>query len=765
MKVVDIEFVGAKLAQPENIRAKMKTKVGRPLNAKELNEDIKKLVQELRLFSRVEERTSISGQGVKVSLFVTENPAVGALILLGNEHFNRDEILAFIDTTEGGLADEITLQLDVNRIREEYLKGGYHFVQVKVSRPVDEFTTVIFQVTEGPEVQFEEVVFVGNKSFSKSDLLDAMPTSDEGGFLFGTSYVESRFTKDMVGLQRFYRGNGFLDADVTLEDRRFSTDKEQVFLTIRVRENEPYIIRSINFEGLENINEEEIRDELKSKVGDRYEQYLKVYEDLAMIRRKYRDQAFTDANPRDATRTPAEGFEVDLVFSLVEGQRSVIGDVTIVNNTETRDKVIRRLLEDLSPGQPLNTNTLDRAKRRLIRLDYFNRENLDVLTLPITNKKFESYKNVFLNVSDTDKDSVKDIAIEVEEVDTGSIRFAAGLNSNAGLVGAITYLKTNFDPTDFPDSFDDILDAFTGGGQILELSFFPGTVETQFQASYTHPFIFDSEYEFNTVLFRRARIREGWDETRTGFNVRVGRRIGNNISANLRYRLEEIRVDDIDDDVPQVVFDYQGSRVVSSLTAGITIADLDSYASPSEGYRLLLNYEYAGLGGDLEFQKIRIDTEYYLTVHQDAENRKQTLFFEGTIGYIKEFGSTDDVPIYERLFAGGQGSVRGFEFRGIGPQTGGSPEGGKIVITGSLNYDFPLYEDILKGVVFLDTGTLANGFGDGDLSNFRVAVGFGIRLKIGFLGDRPFAVDFAFPLVKYKEDQTQIISFSFSRQF
>ncbi|MCA9323332.1 MAG: outer membrane protein assembly factor BamA [Planctomycetes bacterium] len=763
--VTAIEFVGSVSANPDSVRAKIKTRVGDPLSLEKLNEDIKTMVEGLKLFSTIEQRLSPSGDGVKVSFFVSENPVIDTIIFLGIIELDREELEQIIESREGGLANDITLALDVQRIRERYLQDGYHFIQIGYTKEVAERTTVIFKVTEGPEVGVKEVDFNGNLSFEKDELLKAMPTTDENGFLSDHPYIESEFEQDIVNLQQFYRGHGFLDAEVAIENIEFSLDKEDVVLSVRITEGTPYTVRSITLEGLERFDAEELIGKMKTKVGGRYERAFRLNEDLRALERLYHDDAYINVRAIDASVVDPVTPEVDLKIVVREGARVSVGNVEIHGNIETRDKVIRRLLDDLVPGSPFNQNALERAKSRIINLRYFEANGVSVIKGDIPLPDFENYREVFVDVRDTDREDVKDIDIEVKEIDTGSVRFAVGVNSNAGLVGAVVYRKENFDPLDFPESLDDIFDAFTGGGQTLELSFFPGIQLTQYQLAYTHPFIFDSDFEFSLQAYKRFRIRENWDEERTGFSLGLGRRFGFNIAATVRYRLEQIIVDDIDTDASQIVFDFEGERLVSSLILGVNIADLDNYNSPGEGYRLNTTYEFAGLGGDINFHRINLDGEYYLTLDTDAQDRKQILFFIGRFGYVKEHSSSFDVPIYERLFAGGQNSIRGFEFRGVGPHTHNSPDGGKVLMTGSLNYVFPLYEKMLGGVLFVDAGTLAPEFSSPELGDIRVAVGFGVRVQIDFLGPVPFAIDFGFPLVKFDDDETQIISFSLDRRF
>ncbi len=763
--VLDMEFIGAELANKQSVFAQMKTKVGQPLRRMDLNDDLKTMVQKLKLFSTISERILSRKNGVKIQFFVSENPRIGSLFFLGNLEINREELETIVDSHDGGLADDLTLKLDEQRIKEKYLKDGFHFVEVHYEKVVEKFTTVIFRIVEGPKTSIDTVNFVGNTTFEKSDLLEAMPTTDEAGFLSSQPYVEKEVQSDIVALESFYAGHGFLDAEITIVDRTFSLDKEDVTLTIRVEEHEPYIIRSITLEGMTRIDEAEFRKGMKSKVGGRYEQAFDLAKDRNLIISRYHDQAFINVRVLDRSKIPFEGHEVDVVIVVDEKQRVRVGDVRIKHNVETQDRVIRRLLDDLVPGAPFNLNTFNRAQNRIISLRYFEPASVSLIKTDITVADFDDYQNVFITVQDTEKENIKDIEIQLEEVDTGSIRFAVGINSNAGLVGAIVYRKENFDPLDFPESFGDIFDAFTGGGQTLELGFYPGINIFQMQATYTHPFIFDSEYDFNASIFRRLRRFRNWDETRTGLNFAVGRRFGFHVSAALRYRFEFVDLDNLDNDAPQIAFDFEGERLISSLTGSLRIADLNNYRHPSDGYRVDLSHEFAGLGGEVNFNKFTFNGEYYQSLHTDADDRKHILYFNGRASYVKEWGSTNNVPVYERFFAGGQGSVRGFQFRGLGPTENGNPVGGKVLLLGSLNYLFPLYEKVLGGVVFIDTGTLSPELDSDQLYDFRVAVGFGIRLKIDFLGPVPFAIDFGFPLVKEANDRTQLISFSLDRNF
>jgi outer membrane protein insertion porin family len=385
-----------------------------------------------------------------------------------------------------------------------------------------------------------------------------------------------------------------------------------------------------------------------------------------------------------------------------------------------------------------------------------------VETPEIPVQSYEIYRDAYIALRDTERGNIKDIKITVEEADTGSLRFAAGVGSNAGIVGDITYTKTNFDPFDWPDSFGDTLDAFTGGGQILVLSVQPGTVFSRWRVAWTNPRVFDSPWSVGGEIYQTFWRRENWDEERLGYALRIGRRLGEDFSANLSLRDELVDVNDIDDDAPQLVFDFEGENRVTTLTLDMRLSRLNDFLNPTDGYLLQGSLEHGGLWGDIQFNKAIVRGDYYFEVYEDDDERLHVMRLRGQAGWASEFGDTRDLPVYERFYAGGAGSLRGFKFRGVGPMDNDDPIGGKAIWTAGAEYQFPLYGELFRGVAFVDTGSVALDWSDESIFDARVSVGVGLRIIIPFLSrDRPLAIDFGIPLVDFGEDETQIISFSF----
>jgi outer membrane protein assembly factor BamA len=358
----------------------------------------------------------------------------------------------------------------------------------------------------------------------------------------------------------------------------------------------------------------------------------------------------------------------------------------------------------------------------------------------------------------TQQKAVKDILVQVKEGRTAEFMMGVGVSSNSGLLGTISFTQRNFDIFAWPGSWKSMLkpQTFKGAGQRLNISAEPGTELMRFNISWFTPYIFDLPYSLGVKGYLFNRGYDHYDETRVGTQVSVGHRFKNRWYGELSTRLENINID-VDSSAAQEVWEDRGNHTLLGFRGSLTRDRTDSRWMPTTGDRFQLSYEQV-VGTDV-FGKVGADYRIYRTVFVDALDRKHILAGRVTFGQI-----TGDAPVFEKFYAGGIGSMRGFSFRGVSPRgksrNGGSdndPIGGDMLFLAGLEYSFPLVMDKLRGVIFLDTGTVEGDFG---FSSYRASAGFGLRWTIPFFGPVPMALDFGFPLVKDSDDDTQIFSFS-----
>ncbi|MCJ7544134.1 MAG: BamA/TamA family outer membrane protein, partial [Phycisphaerae bacterium] len=397
----------------------------------------------------------------------------------------------------------------------------------------------------------------------------------------------------------------------------------------------------------------------------------------------------------------------------------------------TQDRIIRREMR-FFPEQVYNTVAVEESRKRLMETRLFTK--------------------VAITPEGT-APGVRDVAVVVEEGDTAQILLGVGVNTNSGLVGNITYIERNFDILGWPGrARPPGSPPFKGAGQRLTISVEPGVEMSEAYVDWFEPRLGDSHLSLGQRVFFFDRERESYDEQRGGYMASVGRRFPNRWYVELSGRLENVNVDDLESDAPPEVVQDEGDNFLAGPKLTFTRDRTDSRWMPTTGDRFQASYEQ--MAGDHSFGEAVVDYRCYRTVWVDALDRKHIVAGRMTMGNL--FG---DAPVFERFYGGGIGSVRGFDYRGISPRSAGTDEriGGDFLMLAGAEYTFPLVGDMLRGVVFLDTGTVEEDFG---VSAYRAAAGFGVRWVVPLLGQVPMSFDFGFPISKDSEDDTQIFSFS-----
>jgi outer membrane protein insertion porin family len=369
--------------------------------------------------------------------------------------------------------------------------------------------------------------------------------------------------------------------------------------------------------------------------------------------------------------------------------------------------------------------------------------------------------------------------VDVLEGQSGKISVGAGLSSNSGLIGQLSLEQKNFDWTAWPTSWEELISgkAFKGAGQSMLIQLEPGTELQRYRMRFEEPSLYDTIYSFANDLYYFTRERESYDEKRIGDVITLGRRFGDVWSASVSLRAEQVTIEQVEDvnndgvsqsgyfllnnagkvygpfsDSAQQILDEVGDHFIVSIKPAIVRDTTDSRVFPSDGTRFTFSWEQ--YGGDLSMSKIVSRFDWYYTLNTDLFDRKTVFVMRNEVGVI--FG---DSVFYERFYGGGTGSLRGFRFRGVGPREGGlkDPVGGDFSWVTTMEVNFPIYENMIRGVFFVDVGTVEK---DITISTIRADVGFGARVKLNFFGELPLALDFAFPISKANGDETQFLSFS-----
>ncbi len=346
-----------------------------------------------------------------------------------------------------------------------------------------------------------------------------------------------------------------------------------------------------------------------------------------------------------------------------------------------------------------------------------------------------------------------DLDIDVTEGRTGRLMFGAGVNSNNGIVGSAVLQEDNFDIMRPPRSWADIVNgyAWRGAGQSFRLEAQPGNQVSRYVASWNDPFFMRTDYNVGLSGFYFNRYYNEWTEDRLGGRISVGRLINEYWSGSLSLRLEDVDIRNIPAGAPADLTKVAGSNFLSSIGFTLSNDTRDNSFLPSQGHLLEGTVEQAF--GEFNYSRLEVNASQYFTVRERADGfGKHIVQLYGSLAW-----SGHDTPIFERYYAGGYSSFRGFAFRGVSPEKSGMKVGGNWMALGTVEYMLPLTaNDQIRMVGFTDFGTVEEDVGFDD---FRVSAGVGFRLIIPAMGPAPIAFDFAWPIVDEKTDDRRMFSF------
>ncbi|MEM9419310.1 MAG: POTRA domain-containing protein [Planctomycetota bacterium] len=758
-----ITLEGLEQIESRFVENQLRSEVGQPYDKFTVEQDVVRITN-LGFFSLVTARAEGLGDGgVNLIFDLDELPILKSVEIRGARELPVTDLLPLVQLRAGDAIDPFVIDRAKRAIVAAYETEGYFVTDVSIDQEaLENDRRLIFIVREGPRIRIRQIKFEGNQILSNDELRKQISASTWFP-VFGEKHVVNReeLKLDAARLRDYYQQRGYLEAEV---DRQITVSDNQrdAIVTFLVTEGPRWTVGQVRVEGFRGqpllFSAEQIVRHMELQPGEIFSRgqlersaanitnlYGKLgYLNTRLIRRNTNDAR---ASGIDRQFNP-ETNTVDLLVTIDEGTPSTVGKVTVRGNSLTRTKVILRELRGITPGRPFDRQGLNDTRRRLNETPLFS--------------------NAVVTVLGDENDDQRDVLVEVNERNTGSISFGATVSSDDGLLGAIDITQRNFDITDTPESLDDLISnrAFRGGGQTFNLTLQPGSDNSRYSIGLSDPFFYDTNYFFDSEAFFSDSDRDrDFDERRSGGRLGLGKRFGDIWSASVRVRAENVRITDIEEEGALDVFAVEGTNLVTGASIRIRRSTTDSALTPSIGSRTTLTVERVGaLGGDFNFTKANVSYDKFWTVAEDFLERKSILRFRVDGGYIFDEG---EAPLFERFYAGGHSTFRGFENRGMGPRgiradtltLGEDAVGGEFLLLTGLQYEFPLADQYLRGVIFTDQGTLTSD-NDINLDQWRVSVGAGIRLNVAFLSQAPFAIDFAIPLASEDFDEERSISFA-----
>jgi outer membrane protein insertion porin family len=679
----------------------------------------------------------------------SEGQIIKSIEFLGNKHFKDHVLRQRLGFELGDRLDPFLAEGGRLTIAEVYRKIGYASVEVSLDRDRMAHGNLLYKIEEGPRVQVSGIQFVGNEAYGSGTLSKIIKTTVKQWLVWPTYYTEDAVEEDVNRLRDFYYDHGFLNYKISAE-KEFSDDHSTVYITFVISEGPPYLIGEIRITGNKRYTTEQLMMKIESQMG---EVYLRptARRDATTIAQMYREQGYVDADVRQRVILGSKtGNEVVTVeFEIVEGRPFRIGRIEITGNEKLQDKAVRHVLDEygFTPGQLYNARIAPKEGggqlEKYVRMSTVSEE---VMIRPVA-------------PPDPNSDR-KDARVDVKEGMTGTIMPAVGVSSDSGLFGQLIYRQSNFDNTDYPENFWDLItmQAFRGAGQTLSVTLEPGTEYSQYSVDWVNPYWLDRPISLDLQGRSWQRYRESWDEGRLKGFVGVEERLPSGWRPSIGFRAENVRLSRMDYDVPQEIRDEDGSHEIYGLRFGLDKLDVDDRYTPSKGRAFGADYEQ--VTGDFNFGILEGHFTRYWTLHEDVIGRKTVL-----AGRVLAATIVGDAPTFEKFYAGGSMGAyafRGFEYRGVSPrglQTNvvnprrKDPIGSDWIFLAGAEVTVPLIGDNFSLLFFTDSGTVETG-------QYRVSVGTGLQILVPqFLGPAPMRFELAAPLMKDGDDRTQVFSF------
>jgi outer membrane protein insertion porin family len=565
--------------------------------------------------------------------------------------------------------DDSVIRRVAGVVKELYAEKGFQYATVtptqKAATGGPKLVHLTFNIEQGPKVKIRDVQFDGNTNVSDSDLRSQLKINKPRGFLAfiggGGTYQEAKYAEDGQAITQYLRDKGYVYAQVgqpqleVLEDSE-DGDTRWVRMRIPVDERDRYRISKFEIAGNETFRTEALMPFFKKvKVGEFF-----TYEPMGKAREKLSElygafgfmemEGYPELKPNNVNPDTGEiiaGFtgtpEVEVIWRITEGTAFKLNRLTFLGNTTTRDSVIRREMR-LVEGGVFNMEQLKFSIRRLNQLGYF--------------KPLEGDDSVKIDKT-PNAEGLVDVKLTFEEQNRNQLSFGAGVSQFEGFFGQLGFQTSNF----------------MGRGETLSVSAQKGSQARNYQLAFTEPFLFDRPITAGIDLYSRQVIYYNqFTQGSTGGNLIFGFPVASWSRFFIGYSYEQVSVDDINPNyllpgvresnpllAESLLLNSGGKRTVSKISPSISYNTINEPIFPSSGTRLTGAFDIAGLGGDTSYLRGRVEGIFYksLTSRMSVGTRIQT-------EYVRPYGETTNLPIFERLVLGGEYSIRGFDLRSVG---------------------------------------------------------------------------------------------------
>lgn len=746
-KISDIRVEGLSRTEPGTVFSHLPFRAGDDYTADKGVRAIHSLYQS-GLFRDI----SLTQDGDVLVVHVMERPAVATIETHGIKAFDKDAVeksLRDVGLAEGRIFDQATLDRADQELRRQYLARGYYGVAVSTTvTPLERNRVrITIDVDEGKASSISSIRFTGNKTFETDELMDMMQLGTPNWMSWYTKrdlYSREKLAADLETIRSFYMNQGYLDFKIDSVQVSIAPNKSDVYIAINLTEGEKYTISGVKLQGDMLGLDKDLEQLVTIQTGETYNSET-VKNVSTAITDKLATLGYAFASANASPVADADKRTVEIVYTVDPGRRAYVRRVNIIGNNRTRDDVIRREVRQYEAAW-FDSDKVKLSRDRIDRLGYFETVTAEPKPVPGT------------------RDQV-DLEVSVEERPTGSISLGAGYSTSEGIILSAGFAQNNV----------------FGTGNSVSVDVNTSDSQRTYALSVVEPYVTPEGVSRSYDIYDRRVDLDELDvadveyETR-GAGVSWGIPFTELDRVFLGGRIESTKVD-TNPNSPQRYITYKdefGENPWSlAATVGWSRDSRDNSLAPTRGIYQRLSGEFGTPVGDIEYFKMTYQYQQYIPL-----TRTWTLAFNGEIGYGDVYGDTNMYPFFKNFYAGGIGSVRGFESGSLGPKDlNGDNLGGDRMATGSIELLAPLPggDRTLRIFGFLDFGTVWGYEAyakvgdqikyrrqDMSLSDLRYSTGIGVAW-ISPLGPLKFSI--AAPLNDKDGDDVQRFQFQIGTGF
>lgn len=731
--VRDIRVEGVQRTEAGTIFSYLPVKVGERVDDERLSQAVKALYA-TGFFRDVR----LEREGDVLVVVVQERPTISALSFVGNKEFDTETVkkaLKDIGLAEARIFDRSSLERAEQELKRQYITRGLYAAKVQTTVTPQERNRVAvnFAIDEGSPSRIERINIIGAKAYTEKQLRDEMSLTTPGWLTWYTKndqYSKQKLQADLEALRSYYQNRGYLEFEVESTQVSISPDKEDIYITINVAEGPRYTVGEVRLAGDLAVNESELRSLVRFREGETYsrEKLQKTAKDIS-DRLGAEGYAFANVNAvPDIDRAKATAA---FTIYVDPGRRVYVRRINVSGNAKTRDEVIRREARQIE-GAWYDGGRIDRSKVRIRRLGYFDDVNVETPPVPGASDQI-------------------DVEFTVTERSTGNLLAGLGYSSSDGVVFNGSVSQQNV----------------FGSGNAIALALNTSKINRTYSIVYSEPYWTVDGVSRTTELYQRrldptslsvSQYRSDTIGGAVGFGVPVTE----TDTINFGFRYDRTKLTLFPDSPPAYVdfVDRFGETTDAFvLTGGWSRDTRDDILYPNQGRLQSVLVELGMPFGDLSYYKVQYLHQWFWPVWSPF-----VLMLRGDVGYGDGY-SGKPLPFFKAFYAGGVGSVRGYESSSLGPRdVFGNVLGGNRKIVGNAELFYPLVagQQAVRLSVFADAGQIyAEGL-QPDFESFRYSAGLGLAWNSP-LG--PLKFSYAYPVNEKPGDKVQRFQFQVGSVF